>query len=69
MDISGATTGIFESLKSSIDDLSAALRDGNAGTNVNASTTVNDARQNKTTQVMGPPISDTSAAGALANAN
>jgi hypothetical protein len=48
----------------------AALRAGNAGgTNVNASTTVNDARQNKNVQVINPPMTDTSAAGAVANAN
>ena len=46
----------------------AALRAGGGGTNVNASTTVNDARQNKTTNVTGAPVADTSAAGALANA-
>lgn len=45
----------------------AALRAG-GGTNVNASTTVNDARQSKTTNVTGAPIVDTSAAGALATA-
>jgi len=45
----------------------AAQRAG-GGTNVNASTTVNDARQSKTTNVTGAPIVDTSAAGALANA-
>lgn len=46
----------------------AAQRAG-GGTNVNASTTVNDARQSKTTNVTGAPIVDTSAAGALAAAN
>ncbi len=45
----------------------AALRAG-GGTNVNASTTVNDARQSKTTNVTGAPIVDTTAAGAIANA-
>ena len=47
----------------------AALRAAGGGTNVNASTTVNDARQNKTTNVTGAPIVDTTAAGALAAAN
>ena len=46
----------------------AALRAGGGGNNVDASTTVNDARQNKTTNVTGAPVADTSAAGALANA-
>ena len=46
----------------------AALRAGGGGTNVNASTTVNDARQSKTTNVTGPSIVDTTAAGALATA-
>ena len=46
----------------------AALRAGGAGNNVDASTTVNDARQSKTTNVTNPPISDTSTAGYVANA-
>jgi len=47
----------------------AALRAAGGGTNVNASTTVNDARQSKTTNVTGAPIVDTTAAGAIASAN
>jgi len=46
-----------------------AQRAAGSGTNVNASTTVNDARQSKTTNVTGAPIVDTTAAGALAAAN
>ena len=46
-----------------------AQRAAGGGNNVNASTTVNDARQNKTTNVTGAPIVDTTAAGALATAN
>ena len=46
-----------------------AQRASGGGTNVNASTTVNDARQSKTTNVTGAPIVDTTAAGAIASAN